>query len=458
MKRLGIRLTATFLALAIAGAIGLASIKPYKVYAHNNYSDLVGIRYASEEEVEQRRRERDAALAEASAAAAQVSALSEESATLTGELANLNALNEEQLQMYEIISAQYAAALVAKAEALDRYVAAQEDLAAKQLQFSERLSVMFEYQNKSTLEILLSSDNIAGFFTNLEIIALIADADDQAVNQMQVALAEAEIAADLALQEALELEAVVEETQDELDRLANGIALTEEQLAAVNNSLASWQEAEMSAYAVASSLDAQISQMQAEIEAERIRREQAQNTPTPVPSTPSDPTPETPVEPGAEPTSTPVPTPTPTPAPSSGSGMFIWPLYEWDYISDEFGYRYHPLTGEWKGHHGMDIAARAGNTIIAAASGTVCYMEYPVPGQTTGGSGYGNYVIINHGNGVYTLYGHCRDLYVTNGQYVSQGEAIGAVGSTGGSTGSHLHFECRTGSMWGTPTNPRDYL
>ena len=80
---------------------------------------------------------------------------------------------------------------------------------------------------------------------------------------------------------------------------------------------------------------------------------------------------------------------------------------------------------------------------MAAASGTVIYVETPVPGQNWGGSGYGNYFIIDHGNGVSTLYAHCTNVYVSNGQSVSAGEAVGTVGSTGGSTGSHLHFEVR---------------
>ena len=92
---------------------------------------------------------------------------------------------------------------------------------------------------------------------------------------------------------------------------------------------------------------------------------------------------------------------------------------------------------------------------MAAASGTVIVVDTPVPGQSWGGSGYGNYVVIDHGNGVSTLYGHCTSVYVSNGQTVSAGEAIGTVGSTGTSTGSHLHFEVRIN---GERVNPVNYL
>lgn len=99
-------------------------------------------------------------------------------------------------------------------------------------------------------------------------------------------------------------------------------------------------------------------------------------------------------------------------------------------------------------HKGLDIANSMGTPIRAAATGTVTYAQY-------NSGGYGNLVIISHGNGVQTYYGHCSKLYVTQGQTVSQGEVISAMGSTGISTGSHLHWEVRIN---GVAQNPRNYL
>ena len=99
-------------------------------------------------------------------------------------------------------------------------------------------------------------------------------------------------------------------------------------------------------------------------------------------------------------------------------------------------------------HKGLDIANSMGTPIRAAAAGTVTYAQYNI-------GGYGNLVIISHGNGVQTYYGHCSKLYVTQGQTVSQGEVISAMGSTGISTGSHLHWEVRIN---GVAQNPRNYL
>ena len=98
-------------------------------------------------------------------------------------------------------------------------------------------------------------------------------------------------------------------------------------------------------------------------------------------------------------------------------------------------------------HGGLDIAARNGTTIVAAADGVVKSASYS--------GGYGNLVVIDHGNGIETYYGHCSKLYVSAGQSVSAGESIAAVGSTGHSTGNHLHFEVRVN---GKQVNPQNYL
>lgn len=99
-------------------------------------------------------------------------------------------------------------------------------------------------------------------------------------------------------------------------------------------------------------------------------------------------------------------------------------------------------------HTGLDVAAPTGTTIVAAAGGTVTYVNYS-------NVSYGNCVKISHGNGVETLYAHCSEIYVSAGEAVSQGQAIATVGSTGNSTGPHLHLEIRVN---GTTLNPQNYL
>ena len=100
-----------------------------------------------------------------------------------------------------------------------------------------------------------------------------------------------------------------------------------------------------------------------------------------------------------------------------------------------------------RSHTGIDIATASGTPVVAAASGTVTFSGYS--------GGYGNMLVVTHGNGVQTYYGHCSKLYVSAGATVSQGQTIAAVGSTGNSTGPHLHFEVRKN---GVTYNPQNYV
>lgn len=118
---------------------------------------------------------------------------------------------------------------------------------------------------------------------------------------------------------------------------------------------------------------------------------------------------------------------------AGATGSFVFPVASYVYISSRFGERVHPITGELKNHNGMDIASNMGTTVYAADGGKVVLAEWY--------GGYGNCIMIDHGNGYKTLYGHLSVIGVSEGQSVTQGAVIGAVGSTGNSTGPHLHFE-----------------
>ncbi len=117
-------------------------------------------------------------------------------------------------------------------------------------------------------------------------------------------------------------------------------------------------------------------------------------------------------------------------------------------VTSEFGYRADPFTKQKKGHGGIDLGMPKGTPIYSALSGTVMLVRY----STTG---YGYHVIVDHGGGVITLYGHCSSILVSEGEKVTVGQEIAKVGSTGRSTGNHLHFEIRVG---GEKQNPRNYL
>ena len=124
-----------------------------------------------------------------------------------------------------------------------------------------------------------------------------------------------------------------------------------------------------------------------------------------------------------------------------------WPCPSCRIITSEYGWRLHPTLGYEKLHTGMDIGASYGAKIIAAKSGKVI--------TATENRAYGKYVVIDHGGGICTLYAHQSSLAVSAGQSINEGDTVGYVGSTGYSTGPHLHFEVIVN---GKTTNPRNYV
>jgi len=128
---------------------------------------------------------------------------------------------------------------------------------------------------------------------------------------------------------------------------------------------------------------------------------------------------------------------------ATSSSGFRRPTAGWS-VSQVYGH-----TSFERFHDGIDLDSRSGTTIYASASGRITSV---VRGW---GGGYGNYIVINHGNGFSTLYGHLSSFLIGSGQYVDAGQPIGIMGSTGWSTGVHLHFKIMKN---GTPVNPMDYL
>lgn len=128
-------------------------------------------------------------------------------------------------------------------------------------------------------------------------------------------------------------------------------------------------------------------------------------------------------------------------------GVFAWPAPSYTRISDDYGNRTHPILGTQQFHNGIDMAAPGGSPILAAYDGTVVAAAYS--------NSMGNYIMIDHGDSLYTIYMHASALYVSKGQEVSRGDKIAAVGTTGRSTGNHLHFSVR---LNGSYVSPWSYL
>ncbi len=281
----------------------------------------------------------------------------------------------------------------------------------------KRIKYMYENGNTQFIEILCESKSIGEFLNNAEYITTISQYDRNMLTEFQqiveaVAEQEEMLKTEYAELETLQDSLIVK--QEELNQLVEG---KEEELKQISADLGATQErlAQLKEAAAAAARKqeelARLAKAQAEAQANAGSGGGA----------------------GA--------------AVVSGNGMFTHPCPGYSRISSEFGWREAPIAGAGNNHKGMDLAAPAGTPIYAAAAGTVTTARYS--------NSAGNWVVINHGNGLQTYYMHASALYVSEGQSVSKGQNIAAVGSTGQSTGPHLHFQVMQN---GTPVNPRNYL
>lgn len=285
-----------------------------------------------------------------------------------------------------------------------------KELDDKQELFETRIRVMYENGDTTYMEVLLSSENFSDMLSHMEIVSQIMDYDKKVVEEYKALKLSIE-------QQKASLESDRKQQQDYADDLK--VAYQE-------------IEAQKKEYkALKAKVDSNIELKKAE--AERMLREQEQI---------NDEIAELSRQEAAA-------------VSSSGgggggkvySGSMTWPCPSYKRISSPYGYRTHPISGTRKLHKGLDISASSGNPVIAAASGTVVKSYFS--------SSYGNYVVISHGGGVMTAYAHMTRRLVSVGQRVAAGQQVGTVGSTGNSTGPHLHFEVYVG---GSTVNPMNYF
>lgn len=276
----------------------------------------------------------------------------------------------------------------------------------------KRLVEIYENGDLSYAEVLLSARTFTEFVERWEDLRLIIDANEKAVKERRAAADR--VASVQAALEQTQLELSNEQqdqvrTKNQLDALAderrNLVALADNERNHVASEVAEMEDLSASEEA---QLEALILQRERELEAQR----KAQGIAGYVPSAP---------------------------------GAFAWPVS--GTITSPFGWRSNPFGGAPEFHQGLDIAAPTGTTVTASAGGTVLMAQWY--------GGYGNYILIDNGGGYSTGYGHLSAFYVSAGQQVKQGQAIGAVGCTGECTGPHVHFEIRFN---GKPIDPAPRL
>lgn len=293
-------------------------------------------------------------------------------------------------------------------EAQAELEAAQAQEAKQYADMKVRIQFMYENGQTSYLEALLSSRSISEFLNSAEYIAQIENYDRQKLDEYGETVATI-----------TNLEAQLEQEYEELQTLKTQVENDKAAVAAL------MKEKEIELAGIADDIeDAQTEAdyYAAEIQAQEeiiaaIRRAEAEKAAAGI-----------------------------VDSPYSG-GAFIWPCPSSTRVTSDYGNRISPTSGASSNHKGIDIGASYGADIVAAASGTVKVATYS--------SSAGNYVMIDHGGGLYTVYMHASSLVVSSGQTVSAGQVIAKVGSTGISTGNHLHFGV---SLNGSYVNPWGYL
>ena len=291
--------------------------------------------------------------------------------------AQINAIDKKIAETDKELSAQEAKLEVATKKAEEKY-----DL------FKERFRVMCEQGDVSYIEMLLSAKSFSDFIDKAEIVKEISEHDKGIFDEMEASRLEIEKARD----EIADLKKSQEESKGNLSSQKQALQQKQQEQKTF------MQQLEKDAATYQRIID------EADAAMESLRRSIS----------------------GSLSSS------------SKGAayvgGEFTWPTPGCTYITSHFSpRRKNPVTGVWKRHTGTDIGAGYGATIVAANSGTVTLAGW--------NSGYGNCVIIDHGGGKATLYAHMSSYSVSSGQYVKRGQHIGNVGSTGNSTGPHLHFE-----------------
>lgn len=302
-----------------------------------------------------------------------------------------------------------------------------------------RLRNMYKNGSIGFIDVLLDSDNISEFLTNLDMVQKVYSQDQDTLETLKEASAEIDKKKKEIESLQSELTASKELVQEEKQSLQADKTEVEKQKATVTADIAESED--------------ELDQMQDEEAAieEAIRAEEKRkaeeaakkNNSSSSSSSSSSSKPSS-----SKPSSSSSSKPSTSGKLTTYKGLTMqFPAPSMTRKSSNFGYRIHPIKHTKRLHAGVDLAAPGGSPIVAAMSGRVILAR--------AGSGYGNYIIVDHGNGYATLYAHCSKLLVKKGQSVSRGQQIAKVGSTGASTGNHLHFEVR---VKGTPVNPAPYI
>ena len=359
----------------------------------------------SQSQIDALEEQRDALRAEREEMQAGIDELEAQQADVLQQKAALDAQNEAYRQEIELIEEQvslYTQLVEQKRQEVELATQAESEQLAT---YRRHVRAMEENGRYTYLSILFGSRSLGELMSNLDMIGEIMEADQRSYEQYTAAREQSE-------QIQAEYETMLTELDSRQSELETEKAALEVQIDEATQMIVDLEaqlETDRAAYeeqlAKEAALEADIQEMIAELE-----RQEAANS-------------------------------------IVSTGTYIWPLPGYS-PGSAYGWRIHPIWGDRRFHAGEDIGAPMGTPILAADSGLVTVIP-------DNGNGYGNYIMINHGGGRVTLYAHMSGFAVSNGATVTQGQTIGYVGSTGNSTGPHLHFEVRVN---GATTDPKSYF
>ena len=381
------------LGAALALALALTAFAPLEVLA------------VSQSQIDALEAERDELSAEREEMEAGIAELEAEHADIMERKTALDERNELYRQEIELIEEQvelYTSLVEQKKLEVDGALERENEQLAN---YRRHVRAMEENGSFTWLAIIFGSKSLGELLSNIDMVGEIMEADRRSYEQYTAAREESERVQAEYEEMLTELDAKQAELEAEKAGLEAEIEEAEQLIVELEEQLETDRAAYEEQLAKEQALESEIQSMIAELE-----RQEAANS-------------------------------------IVSTGTYIWPLPGYS-PGSAYGWRMHPIFHDMRFHAGEDIGAPSGTPILAADSGIATVIP-------NNGNGYGNYIIINHGGGRTTLYAHMSAFAVSNGQSVTQGQTIGYVGSTGNSTGPHLHFEVRVN---GATTDPKSYF
>ena len=280
-----------------------------------------------------------------------------------------------------------------------------------------RMLAQYKYGNTTFLDVLLHSTSLTDFLSNYYMVEQILNVDEDFLDELEKEREQIEKDKVELEEKKQKVETEKKEVEKQKVSLTNKKNEKNKKVATLGTQEAELQKQKEEYYAEYNKIQEELS---------RIARENAKNTTA-----------------------------------SYTGGILQFPCPNYAFVSSGFGGRSSPLAGGSSYHKGVDLAASIGSSIVAAEAGTVisvysgCTHNYGKSRSCGCGGGFGNYLMVSHGNGLVTIYAHCTTIYASTGQNVNRGDLIATVGTTGASTGGHLHFGVL---LNGTYVDPAPYI